>query len=278
MSHNYWVSTDLDGTLLDHHNYSFEGAKDGLALCREKDILVVINSSKTFSECLDIQKQLELEVPLIVENGSALILPQSLTKSLDANKQELQLKNSSFSEIVFGVRRNKILEFISDVRLSKSWSFEGFNDWDLERVCDYTDLSSDEAKNAMQKEFSEPFIWQDSDENLLLFKDLAKDQGLTILKGGRFFHLQGDCNKATPLTWFKNNFDQLTDLSQTQNTLIAMGDNDNDIAMLKFADIAVCIKSAKNEYPNIGEHPNAYFTKQVGPYGWSEAIIALLNN
>ena len=44
------VFTDMDGTLLDHHTYSFEAAKPALKALEEKDIPVVPTTSKTFAE------------------------------------------------------------------------------------------------------------------------------------------------------------------------------------------------------------------------------------
>lgn len=47
---NYLVSTDLDGTLLDHHTYSWHAALPALQKCSELAIPVVLNTSKTLAE------------------------------------------------------------------------------------------------------------------------------------------------------------------------------------------------------------------------------------
>ncbi len=44
------IFTDLDGTLLDRDTYSFEPALPALRLIRQKDIPLVLSSSKTRAE------------------------------------------------------------------------------------------------------------------------------------------------------------------------------------------------------------------------------------
>ena len=66
------VFTDLDGTLLDHDDYSFSAAVPALALLRELHILVIANTSKTLAELEGLKKAMGNLHPCIVENGSAL--------------------------------------------------------------------------------------------------------------------------------------------------------------------------------------------------------------
>jgi len=74
---NYLISTDLDGTLLDHYDYSWSAALPSLQRCRDEGITVILNTSKTFAETHALQQALSLDGPIIVENGSALIMPRS---------------------------------------------------------------------------------------------------------------------------------------------------------------------------------------------------------
>jgi mannosyl-3-phosphoglycerate phosphatase len=46
------IFTDLDGTLLDYSTYSFEKALPALQLVRERDIPLIICSSKTAKEVI----------------------------------------------------------------------------------------------------------------------------------------------------------------------------------------------------------------------------------
>ena len=69
------VVTDLDGTLLNHHDYAFDAAQVAIAELKAKGIPVVLNTSKTYAETVTIREKLGIGDPFIVENGSCLYLP-----------------------------------------------------------------------------------------------------------------------------------------------------------------------------------------------------------
>ena len=70
------IFTDLDGTLLDHFNYSTEPASQVLKDLEDLNIPVIFSTSKTFPEVLELRKQLNNHHPFIVENGAAIYLPK----------------------------------------------------------------------------------------------------------------------------------------------------------------------------------------------------------
>jgi len=263
MSAAYLISSDLDGTLIDHHSYSYEAALPAVRRCQSLGIAIILNTSKTFDEVVALQKALKIEAPLIVENGSALFL--SHTNNAVPHKE------------VFGVPRAEVLDFIKHVRKHHAWQFEGFNDWTLAEIANQTGLSLDEASKANSKQFSEPFIWRDTEAALLKFTGLAMQRGLKILRGGRFYHLQGDTDKAKPLAWLQQNYSVVFPELKTQPTLIALGDNHNDIAMLNAADIAVCLRSPVADYPSLAGHNRIIKTTGMGPEGWNQAINSILD-
>ena len=96
---NFWISSDLDGTLLDHTTYSYQAALPALALCQSLGIPIVLNTSKTVAETLAIHTALDLTAPMVVENGSALVFPNRPDKTQ-----------------IFGAPRERILAFIDKVR------------------------------------------------------------------------------------------------------------------------------------------------------------------
>ncbi|HCP98037.1 MAG TPA: haloacid dehalogenase, partial [Pseudoalteromonas sp.] len=64
--------TDLDGTLLNHRDYSTEAVDTLLQELQYSGVPVVFNTSKTFSEVVALQQALNIKQPFIVENGSAV--------------------------------------------------------------------------------------------------------------------------------------------------------------------------------------------------------------
>ena len=267
MARRYIIATDLDGTLLDHHDYTFDAALGALQRCHDLSIPVILNTSKTYSEAAALAKQLSLSDPLIVENGSALFW----RKPTENHQNECK---------VFGTERSVILAFLDQIRRHYGWKFAGFNDWSVEQISEKTGLSLIDAKRASQKRFSEPFIWQDSDEALSKLIELASEQDLKVMRGGRFYHLQGHTDKAKPLQWLMEHHKQIFAMSDSVDnqrpTLIALGDNHNDTEMLNVADIAVCVRSPIAEYPPLENRKTVIHTQGYGPEGWAEAIYSIL--
>lgn len=280
---DYLISTDLDGTLLDHHDYSWEAAGSALELTRALEIPVILNTSKTAAEALEIRRKLDLNGPCIVENGSALvisreILCQAIISEFGDRTTSL---DEEFTALVFGAARNDLLEFIATARAQHNWQLAGFADWTVAQVAEITGLDSTAAGQAAAKQYSEPFIWQDSEQALEEFQHAAAQAGFTILQGGRFFHLQGQTDKAVPLKWVRDNaallFPRYHAAGNTPPKLICLGDNHNDVEMLNIADIPVCVRSPVSDFPSLKTHHSVIRTHGFGPVGWNEAIHTILN-
>lgn len=255
---SYWISTDLDGTLLDHNDYSYTAALPALELCKKQQVPIVLNTSKTQAETQALHQALNLSTPLVVENGSALVFA-----------------NTSQETKIFGQARSTILDFIENMRCMHDIKLTGFNDLDTNGIIKHTGLSNEAAELAAEKHYSEPFIWHDNQDQFNTFKTLAQEHGLDILKGGRFYHLQGQTDKAKPLRWLQENLEYLFNRIPTDLELICLGDNHNDVAMLNIADHPVWVKSAKKP-PLLSNSNTAVYTQGLGPEGWNEAVLNLL--
>ncbi|MFT7287298.1 MAG: mannosyl-3-phosphoglycerate phosphatase, partial [Halieaceae bacterium] len=72
----YLVCTDLDGSLLDHHDYNYRAAEPVLQLLEQLRIPLVLASSKTRAEILELRQALGNEHPFIAENGAATFIPE----------------------------------------------------------------------------------------------------------------------------------------------------------------------------------------------------------
>lgn len=266
--HHLIVSTDLDGTLLDHHNYSWQPAARALKSLSAQGIPVIINTSKTFREVVNLQRELALDAPFVVENGSALFIPKTALNDIEGAESYL-----GYWQITLGENRSKVLEFLKQVRSSFKWSFEGFADWNVQGIMDKTGLSEGDAQLASERGFSEPIVWQDSEENFLLFKEQAEAAGLKLLQGGRFVHVLGSTDKGKALEWLSEYY---LEHLETELKWIALGDSQNDVAMLSVADFPVLVKSPSAEFPVIENRDDVVYTNEYGPAGWQQAIFDLL--
>lgn len=278
----YIVSTDLDGTLLDHHTYSWRAAESALQQCHELNIPIIINTSKAQSEVTELLAQLGFKAPFVMENGSAMSIPLSFVGNVDAilSGEYASTIDGDNLLVRFGVDRRVILDFIQLIRNNHDWKFEGFADWSVEKIAECTGLSLENAGQASQKHYSEPFIWNDSDSNFKQFQSRVEQAGLKCMKGGRFFHLQGQTSKALPLQWVLSNIENIFE-NQDSNCLpklICLGDNHNDVDMLNIADYPVCVRSPVADYPNLTCTKKIIQTHAYGPEGWAEAIHSILTS
>ncbi|SEF60801.1 HAD-IIB family hydrolase [Marinobacterium lutimaris] len=262
------IVTDLDGTLLDHHTYSFEAARPALERCRAAAIPVVPNTSKTRAELIALRRQLDSSDPFIIENGSAICIPEQQIH-LHADQASY---DEGFVELPLGVPIDEVHKTLAPLR--KDFQFEAFGDWSTEQILANTGLTAEEALAASQRRYSEALLWKDSDEKKREFIELLRQQGLHALQGGRFLSVLGaEADKGAALERLKQLYRPV--LGDTP-TVIALGDSHNDEAMLNAADIAVIIANPSGRTPQV-EGPEVIYSKAAGPAGWNEVIQTLLD-
>lgn len=68
LNESLMIVTDLDGSLLDHHDYNWDAAAEWLDRLRQHAVPLIICSSKTAAEILPLQRKLGVVgAPFIAE-------------------------------------------------------------------------------------------------------------------------------------------------------------------------------------------------------------------
>ena len=246
------IFSDLDATLLDHNTYSFQEALPALQLIRKRKIPLILSSSKTYDEMIVIRKELSNHDPFIYENGSGIYF--------EDNKVSL------------GTSHSEISNLLQD--LKKRFSFISFYDLGPEGIQKETGLDIYASERAYRREFTEPLIWKDSEQKLSIFKQFLQQNNLTAAQGGRFLTISSTKNKGDALLWVKKRYESI---AKVKITTIGLGDSENDINMLDCADNAIIVRHPKKLPPNINGHASLIITDAIGPKGWNEAIINILD-
>lgn len=252
--------TDLDGTLLDHHDYSWSAAESAISLSKQNDFPIVFNTSKTINEVKKLQKEMSLTTPFAIENGGAVWIPENY------------FSGATGGLVVLGIDNQTILNRIESLR--KNYKFKSFCQMDTEEISKLTGLNEQDATYASQRTCSEPLIWLDTEEQLESFKEMVNSLDLQFVKGGRFYHLSGHSNKGNALNYLQNLYKN--EFPKHKCTSVALGDSQNDESMLKTADISVVIQKADNTYLECsGEHIRK--SNDIGPKGWNSAVIDIID-
>jgi mannosyl-3-phosphoglycerate phosphatase len=148
----FFIVTDLDGTLLDHHDYSWDGARAALAEIDRRRIPLILTTSKTRAELLPLRKKLRNTWPFIPENGGAVFFPRDTWPYTVPDT----VASESYQILMIG----RPYQFIRTVfaKLQLDYPIRGFADMEVGEISALTGLDHEEAVLARQREFSEPFF------------------------------------------------------------------------------------------------------------------------
>lgn len=266
--YDHWlIVTDLDGTLLNHHDYSFQAAQTTLDKLDANGIPVIINSSKTTAEIKQLRSEMNNHSPFIVENGSGVLIPKTYFKECPEDAQEW----GDYWEVILGKPRAELLAGLEQVPSLFKRYYNSYSHSSVDDVMQMTGLTHSEAAASMDRRYTEPLQWIASSTQKLAFFNALRKQHLHYTEGGRFIHLMGQTNKGSAMTWLARHH-----AKQYNKTIriVALGDANNDIDMFTAADIAVVIRSPVNP-PPVFDHAHKIMSTETGAAGWAEVIESL---
>ena len=248
------VFTDLDGTLLDSRDFSFEAALPTLRRLRELAVPVIPVTSKTLAEIEPLSEMLGLPGPFIIESGSAIA-----TRIGD-----------SWDVEGLGVPASELRSTVAEIERRSGARILLYSTMSEEEASLLSGLSGDALWRSMQRCYDEPFLLGEG--RIEDVTDAAADFGLSVHEGGRFHHLTGSAGKGEAVQHFLRRL-------PGPRAVFALGDAPMDADFLRLADVPIVIRGVDG-LPNpalLEAVPHAVIAPAPGPAGWAEAIEMVLH-
>jgi len=249
------IFTDLDGSLLHRDNFKFDEIKEYIKSLIDEGIIIIPNTSKTDKEILSFNQKLGEALPYITENGSAIkglnLINKNLPKELILSKEKEEL---------ISIFENEVPE---NLKIKCKW----LSKMNKESQLKVLGLSEDQLTNALDRKYTIPFIFDGNiNEKKELFK-ITKLKSLTLQEGGRVINLGDKVSKAKAMQVFMRFFKQHNENIKT----IAVGDNYNDLDMLKISDYPCLVFNDQFRLDKIFID-NLISTNKPSPEGWADVI------
>lgn len=261
------VFTDLDGSLLDHETYSFQASRPVLETIEKRQIPLIFATSKTRPEVEQLQLDMGIAEPFIVENGAAVYFPDGY----GGFKIHKGYRRSPYTVIRLGAEFCEIRKFVESVK--ERFKIRGFGDMSPEEIGSLAGLTIAQAVMAKRREFTEPFIMEDISA-IPALENEAKARGFKITRGGRFFHFIGegqDKGRAVKIV-----IQIISESINDKVISIGIGDSANDISMLRSVDIPVLIPHPDGSFENL-EMKNMLRAAQPGSKGWNLIVMDIIS-
>ena len=262
--------TDLDGSLLDHYDYNYRAAVPSLKMLEAQSVPVIPASSKTRAEIENLRRELDNTHPFIAENGAATFIPEGYFPHQPAGTK----KRDGYWVREMSEPRSHWLHILAGLEDQFKGDFDYFFRTGTAGIARITGLGELEAAMANQREYSEPVQWLGTSENKRKFVQSLEMAGASVLQGGRFLAVSGDCDKGRALAWLRSVY-----RDQSMNEYdhdLAVGDSDNDVAMLLAAKTALLIRSPVHDFPDLGQKKSTIYSRACGPQGWAEGVALWL--
>ncbi len=147
------IFSDLDGSLLNSKDYSFEKAKEALHLIKKLNIPLILVSSKTKGEIENVRKKLKNKDPFVSENGGGIFIPVNYFKNFRSSDED-----KDYFIVKIGEKYENLRSAIRDAK-SKGFKIKGFGDMDIKEIMEITNLKKGDAILSKKRYFDEPFLF-----------------------------------------------------------------------------------------------------------------------
>jgi mannosyl-3-phosphoglycerate phosphatase len=223
-------------------------------------------TSKTRAEVELWRKQLGHRHPFIVENGAAAFVPRDYFPFEVPGAQH----RDNYELLEWGNKYGYLVSRLKEASRHSRCRVRGFHEMTAAEVSFTCNLPLEQATLAKLREYDEPFRVLDLNRLGQLLHNIEK-QGLRWTKGGRFWHITGENDKARAVTTLQQLFERAYGSVET----IGLGDAINDAPFLKVVTVPVVVRSRGSAKLKTAV-PRGIHTDQPGPAGWNETLLKMI--
>ncbi len=255
-----FIFTDLDASLIQRDTFKFDEIKDYIKSLISKGIYIIPNTSKTEIEINEFNKELGLNLPYISENGSLINGLNLINKNFPNQINLSRDKDDIFKIFKKIVPENLKVKCRLIFKTEKKVQSEIFG------------LSGKKLKDALNRNYSIPFIFSGNLDQRRQLNEIVNKGGLTLHEGGRVINICDNVSKVKSM----NKIIKMVKKTEDNVKIIGVGDNYNDLDMLKNSDIACLVFNDQFTMEPININ-NCIVSKNPAPIGWQEVVKMALD-
>jgi len=275
------LALDLDGTLLNSRGEVTPGTREALARTREKGVKIAVVTGRRFRDARPLALELGVDVPVIAHNGAltrhaqTLELVAMIPLPVSAAREALRIGREMNADLLVSDEHNGrgILVYDHSSRNNAAllryvaWAKRVHGDKQQDTVIEVPLLEEYLDHDPVHVAFSgycEPMaelelvLRQQMSDQVKIFRTVYPELNFTLLD-----LVHPEVSKGVGVAAAAN------DLRINRTDVMAIGDNFNDLEMLRFAGVGVVMGNADPELRNL---PGLYTTASNDEDGVAEAI------
>lgn len=251
------ICIDLDGTLFGKNHCISDRTRQNIKKAYEKGIKVIITTGRIFINAAQVRESLGINCPIISSNGATIIAEDLKTEIFSgsfAKEQCLKLANlaKQYKVTVHFYTKDKVIAN-NFKGLILAWGYKHRNRHKQYKI----KVGKSFGIRTLQKRISDygnEFVkcvlysrYEDRIEKMM--QEVKKDDSFNICGAGK------NSAEITLKNVSKGNAIKILAqrLKIDQKDIMAIGDNENDIQMLKYAGVGVAMGNAVNEVKEIAD-------------------------